>query len=294
MCVDKQHYFYNDASGRRLPVSRACGVCWQCRKNKVSDLVGRCLAEKSASAWCAMVTLTYRDSADREYDGAHVYLITAHLQNYVRSLRKRGHSIRYLGVGEYGSRNRRAHWHCLVFGQDACDQGEVLAALSAAWPYGFTQVIWDPGRGGMIYAVKYLLKPSELTESRKPLLMSKKPPLGHDFFMAEADRYVAAKVLPIRFEYRPPGGDERATYIMTGATRRNFLARICEGLGLWPVQAMERGNEWVQLAAEKVEKWLVEREDEVFTVGELDQRFKRALDRYRVVPYRDPYSGLED
>lgn len=301
MCVDRQTFLYTDASGRRLACARRCGLCWQCRKDMVSDVVGRCLAEQSTSDWSCLVTLTYRDCPEREADGAHRFVTVRHLQAYIRAMRDRNYSVRYMAVGEHGSEKGRAHFHVLLFGMGAAppypDCGPEDRFWQSEWPHGHMHCVWSPSGAAMVYACKYLLKPARAdTPKRKPWYPSKKPPLGHAFFMALADRMHAMRALPITFEYVPPGADGRRTYHMTGATRRNFIARLCELSGLFPVEYFENANEWVQKSAEKVEKWWVERERAPFTIEELDAAFSRELDRRRgpVRAYVDPYAGLED
>ena len=49
----------------------ACRNCWQCRKNRINDYVGRCLAEQKFSDKALAVTLTYADS-----DSANASILT--------------------------------------------------------------------------------------------------------------------------------------------------------------------------------------------------------------------------
>lgn len=301
MCVDRQTFFYTDASGRRLSCASPCRKCWQCRKDRVADIVGRCLAEQSVSDWSCLVTLTYRDCPEREADGAHIFVTVSHLQAYIRALRDRNYSVRYMAVGEHGSKRGRAHFHVVLFGigqaPDYPECGPQDRFWRNEWPHGHMHCEWSPGQRAMTYAVKYLLRDKGAEKGKvKPYYPSKKPPLGHAYFQALAERMAAFRTLPISFEYVPPGAADNRRYRMTGATRRNFLARLCEVAGVFPVEFAERGSEWLQRSAEKVEKWLCERESEVFTIEELDARFKAAVDRYRppLGGYVDPYAGLED
>lgn len=266
--------FRVEVDGKPEVVMRACGHCWQCRKQKNDDRVGRCLCEQSLSDWSAYVTLTYRDSPEREKDGAHEFLTTRHVQRFVRSLRRRGHVIRYFAVGEYGEKKGRAHFHVLLFGLGARPLWRQEANIHIpSWTHGHVWVLFDPAEVKMRYTVKYLLKAERYG---KAYTLSKKPPLGHEFFMAMAARHVALGVITRAFEYRPPGADPRRRYYMTGATRRNYIERVCDLLGCTPTEAAERGSEWVKRSFDSVESWLVSRDPDPLETFRIDDYFRKA------------------
>jgi len=295
MCVSPLNIRYEDK--RRGPQVQQvpCRVCWQCRKNKVDDIVGRGLAEQSVSDWSAFITLTYAPSPDRDRDGAHLFLTSRHVQNWVRALRDASHVIRYLAVGEYGDAKGRAHWHVLVFGKgQRPDWAHMENFHMPQWRHGHCWNEWSPSERKFRYCLVYILKERKY---QKRLLLSKKPPLGDAFFQALADRHHALGAVSQAFEYRPPGGSDDRVYRMTGATRRNYLLRLMELSGFWQFQDIAlRRDPWFQRSVEKVEKWLVEREGAAFSISELDERIKASLDKMRppVRSYVDPYAGLED
>lgn len=269
MCVSPSTiYVERGPKWEAVPV--ACKQCWRCRKNRVDDYVGRALCEASTSLATLALTLTYRPRAD----GYDRFLHVPHFQHFIKRLRRRGHSLRYLAAGEYGALRDRAHFHVLLFfrGMVASDQipsydwghehePDLSAPLSALlpnsdlvhireWPHGHVVADWQGGQRAIRYVCKYLLDPSK---KQGWFTLSKKPPLGAEFFALRAARYLEMGAMPSALEYVPPGMDRPVP--MTGATRRDFLKAI--GVHL---HERSRLSEWVSKAAERVERqiWLDE------------------------------------
>lgn len=256
-----------------------CRHCWRCQKRRVNDYVGRCMAEAAYSDWCVTLTLTYAPWEQRalpgaEYDLADKVITPEHFQKFIRALRRRGYSIRYFCAGEYGKERGRAHFHAILFGQGQKPKWTIKSqALRMAymgepdraaksdswpqdtnfhmteWPHGHVFADWSMDVRTIRYAAKYLNKrePGESWFS-----LSKKPPLGAQFFKDLAQRSVAMGVLPRSFEYIPPGVQEDRRYLMSGATRRNFLLDIIDGWKERRPMEMHRLDEWVRKALEKV------------------------------------------
>ncbi|WP_195822666.1 rolling circle replication-associated protein [Roseobacter sp. MH60115] len=197
----------------------ACRYCWQCRANRVNDLVGRCIAEQNTSEQTLAVTLTYGGGEDNPHAQALVY---SDIQKFLKRLRKtkRGEpkrKVRYLVTGEYGSNNGRAHWHIILFisgnllpvSPTKIDRKphEIYIAVEkwdriewSGWPHGLSY-FQAPDYGAFAYALKYVLKDLNLEVHRTHLAMSKKPPLGHDFFMQLADAHVKQSLAPRSLDY---------------------------------------------------------------------------------------------
>lgn len=225
------------------------------------------MAEASKSEWVGYVTLTYRDSPQRVVDRAHRSLWNRHAQRFVRAIRKRGHEVRYLIAGEYGSRRGRAHWHCLLFGmgrRPSWLKSQRFAQI-AEWSHGHVDVKTVLTESRVRYVVKYLLKQVEpevssglkaWSEIEKSLLLSKKPPLGDAYFAALAEYHAALGVLPHRFQYLPPGvADSGRRFTMTGATRRNYLDRFCTASGRDAWSFKGQVEEWTWASLVKVARW---------------------------------------
>lgn len=136
------------------------------------------------------VTLTY----DQEHVPADGSVDPRHLVLFLKRLRKRlgVGSLRYFGVGEYGGRTFRPHYHLTIFGPDRADLadewlGKKLVRkglVSECWGMGFTVV--KPAEVDMIaYVANYTLK--KMTKATDPRLggrhpefvrMSRRPGIG--------------------------------------------------------------------------------------------------------------------
>lgn len=260
MCINPSYvWVQRGPKWEQQPV--ACRQCWRCRKNRVNDYVARALAEASSSAFTATVNLTY---APRD-DLADKVLHPLHFQLFMKLLRRAGHKVRYLVAGEYGKLNDRAHFHALLFFQHLeprGDRGPVPAYGTRdapfcreiphkrmvhirEWPHGHITVDWSASEKSARYVCKYLLSDDK---NNAWFSLSKKPTLGHAFFARKAALARELGVLPSTFEYMPPGGSKGKSYLMTGATRRDYLDAITQ-------DEADRGkmSEWVQKTFDKAQ-----------------------------------------
>lgn len=235
-------------SWEQQPVN--CKICWQCLGNRVNDYVGRSLCEASTSQGTMCVTLTYRPRDDL----ADKVLTPLHFQNFMRSLRKAGHVVRYIVAGEYGELKGRAHFHVILFFQTPMPEIPHKENFHwGHWPHGHVFADLSSDEATLRYAMKYLTK-----EERGSywFSLSKKPSIGSEYFRMRAAENVRHGVFPSSFEYLPPGGDRGRPYLLTGATRRDYLANILAPFQFGPDQEVpERFNEWVYKAIKKVRVW---------------------------------------
>jgi len=204
-----------------------CKTCWQCRKRKIADYVGRSIAEARMSNKTYAVTLTYGDDNLEEHELVHaVTLVYKDVQDFLKRLRKK-YQVRYIVTGEYGSAKGRAHWHIILFFKNKFP--DVQKNKRVDWKY------WDKGFSyfqeadwkGFEYCLKYILKGEKMRSADNHLAMSKKPPLGHEFFQQLAKQYVEQALVPQTYFYK--FGDVRdyknreKSFMMTGKTRENFM-----------------------------------------------------------------------
>lgn len=204
----------------------ACRYCSLCASNRLNDLVGRCIAEQSVSSSTLAVTLTYAGDSPES-----AVLHYRDVQLMLKRLRKDGYKIRYICAGEYGTRKGRAHWHIILFFRGKSPAVQIDHRVSwDYWPHGFSY-FQRPDYGGFRYVMKYALKDQKSEAATRALSMSKKPPLGHDFFIRLAHDLVE-RGLPVHSpEYAFAGVLDRKgkarRYWLQGRMREMWLKAYC-------------------------------------------------------------------
>lgn len=236
----------------QLPVP--CKKCWSCIADRLNSYVGRALCEAHYCQKVVTVTLTY---APRE-DLADKVLTPFHFQTFIRRLRRRGHSVRYLVAGEYGELKARAHFHVILFfshlarelpwpDRENCNDHDV-------WPHGHLYADFTQSERAIRYVCKYLLKAED---KETWFSLSKKPSIGAQFFDNQARHLAAHGVWPRGFEYRPPGSQSNRKYLLTGATRRDYVLALLryhpdppplDQLTKWVRHFIEKGLRQIYLA----------------------------------------------
>ena len=251
-----------------------CRECWQCRKRRVNDYVGRCIAESKFSKKTYAVTLTY--DADQGVNA--VTLIYKDVQDFLKRLRKK-HKCRYIVTGEYGSAKGRSHWHIILFFKDSWP--EVTSNKRVDWKYwkhGFSY-FQEPDWKGFEYCLKYVLKDQTSRQSDSHLAMSKKPPLGHEFFQQLAKQYVEQALAPQTYFYK--FGDVRdyknreKGFMMQGKTRENFMETFV--------------NEWEdKYSHEPLSELVTDYYDDITEIEYTDEEMYERL-HYQPVKYVEPW-----
>lgn len=249
-----------------------CDRCWSCRENYVSDFVGRCLCEAAVSQVSCTLSLTYATPRDPN-DQSHRILNPYHFQLFIKRLRRVGHKVRYLAAGEYGDLKSRSHFHVILFFTVLKDIKQVDPHLMdrvafqddpsiasrfsrqmpnksmchiREWPHGHVECDWSMDEKAVRYCTEYLYEDGKKTGWSS---MSKKPPLGYAWFAEKARKAVDLEVFPSTFEYLPPGGKPGKKYLMTGATRRDFLNLITLDRADRP-----KMSKWVKATFDKLER----------------------------------------
>lgn len=239
----------------------ACRDCRQCRDNRVNDWVGRCIAESRTAKAASVVTFTY-GGGDHERAAVLTY---SDMQKCFKIFRKRGYPLKYFAVGEYGSVKGRTHWHVIIYwlekvyphidcdGNAQGDFGQIAARplykrwdgtermfspphvsrpdqpyryFDTVWPHG--HMVWDkPDVKAIKYACKYLNKDVGGAEKQFHMAMSKKPPLGHEYFQQLAGQSVAAGLSPqdlfYEFDEARNTDGKKTRFMMQSVTAKNFL-----------------------------------------------------------------------
>jgi len=261
----------------------SCRKCWQCKRKRVNDFVGRALCEAAYSDYTMSLTLTY--APDRS-DGADKYLTPAHFQKFIRALRDAHHKIRYIVVGEYGELRNRAHFHAILFGTDTYDpdtgqrrkRPQACSSTNPAhligdipnkenchipyWPHGHIWADHGADEASLRYTLKYVLKSDD--KSNHWFSLSKKPTIGRRFFKEKAQRHRDMGIFPRGTDYMPPGGTRSRPYQMAGATLRDCILDIIDG----QEDLMPYSTNWAKLSdvmateLEKVHRHIIDLETE--------------------------------
>ena len=160
------------------------------------------------------------------------------------------------------------------------------------WPHGHVNVDWAASEKSARYVCKYLLADNK---NNAWFSLSKKPALGAEWFAAKAAQARDHGVLPWSFEYQPPGCDRKQAYLMTGATRRDYLNAITTDPSF-----RDRMSEWVGKTFDKYQRKRVQdlldnQSPEVLYEAFMEQRHRteeiqeneRRFDEQRFVDYLD-------
>jgi hypothetical protein len=206
-------------------VEVSCRKCWQCRKRRVDDLVGRCIAESKFAKRTYAATLTYGGEA-----GVNAAtLVYKDVQDFLKRLRKK-YSVRYIVAGEYGTKKNRAHWHVILFFNKQYPEVENNKRVNwEYWTKGFSY-FQEPDWKGFQYVLKYVLKDQDERVKVGHLAMSKKPPLGEEYFKELAKQHVKEMILPrnIFYKFRDVRNSRNKIkdFCMQGKTKDMFMRRI--------------------------------------------------------------------
>lgn len=113
ICADP----YVKGNGEAFP----CGKCLACLKRWREIWTHRLMLENLCHSASAFVTLTYAEDTVPQ-DGS---LRPADFVGFMKRMRehvarKEGQKLRFYGVGEYGDKTGRPHYHVLLFGYKSC------------------------------------------------------------------------------------------------------------------------------------------------------------------------------
>lgn len=170
-------------SHEESPILVPCGKCIPCLVAKRQEWSFRLEQEFKYSHGAHFVTLTY----DQGHWPTNGSLDKKHLQDYLKRLRKKDgtNQIRYYGVGEYGTRSGRPHYHLLLFG--GCEQH-----IRSSWtdskgrPIGIVHV-GSVTASSIAYCTKYVIQQKDYDEIRASpfALMSRRYGLGGRYLTDE-------------------------------------------------------------------------------------------------------------
>lgn len=153
----------------------SCRNCGQCLATYVNTWVARCVAQKLTSEYAYCITLTYADIDGKPPLGAKVFRYKdvsdfwKRLRFHANKQHKQHVDIRYVVVGEKGTRFGRCHYHAVVFSShDLAGVGDYVNPVGGGftlkrrlnwsiWGHGFVE-FQQADRDGMAYVLKYVMK----------------------------------------------------------------------------------------------------------------------------------------
>jgi len=147
------------AAFEKVPVP--CGRCPNCKLRRVNSWVFRLMQEEKISSSSHFITLTYNTDTVPISKNGFMTLKKSDFQNFMKRLRKLtpGSTLRYYAVGEYGTQNKRPHYHAIVFN---CPNPDLY---SEAWSLDGLQLgtvhVGTVTGDSVAYTMKYIDKLSQ-------------------------------------------------------------------------------------------------------------------------------------
>lgn len=137
-------------TGMSVPVP--CGKCAPCKRRRVESWVFRVMQEYKVSASAYFVTLTYDTPYVPRSANGFLTLRKSDVQKFMKRLRKATSAkMKYYLCGEYGSKNRRPHYHLILFNCPSKD------LIEQSWGLGYVHI--DEVNGNTVaYTMKYIDK----------------------------------------------------------------------------------------------------------------------------------------
>lgn len=132
-----------------------CGKCKLCLNSKRMNWLMRVEQEQKYTQLpnSYFLTLTYNEKKVPRKKGVRT-LYKRHPQLFFKRLRKQGHKIKYILVGEYGKTTQRPHYHAI------CWTTALPRDIDKAWQYGHVHYR-DVSRETTLYTLKYILNPRQ-------------------------------------------------------------------------------------------------------------------------------------
>lgn len=218
---DKQRAF----SGN--PIKLPCGQCVGCRLEKSRQWAMRLMHELRFHKTAEFVTLTY----DKEHLPANMSLVKTDLQLFHKRVRKNLGPMRFYACGEYGSLNKRPHYHSIIFGLRLTDKrffkrtkaGDLYTSAKLGDVWGLGHVLTgDVTFDSCAYVARYIcdkitgdmadrhysyIDGDGVCHDRAPefALMSRRPGIGSAYYARYKDEvYTHDNVIIKGKEVRPP------------------------------------------------------------------------------------------
>lgn len=136
-------YSTKKMSRELVPFAFPCRKCLPCRLNIAREKAIRCYHEAQSHDDNLFLTLTYNDESL-----VSKTLQYSDFQNFMKRLRKTtDQKITFMVTGEYGEKNKRPHWHALVFNYAPKDAEKKYVTDHGEQVYSskFLEKLWGKG-----------------------------------------------------------------------------------------------------------------------------------------------------
>lgn len=176
MCLFPKTISIKLQSGHTTTLQVPCGKCIECLQLRTHDWEFRLRIEQLNSLASYFLTITYEDSF-LPHNGVEV----SDMQKFFKRLRKRNIKFKYYCIGEYGTINKRPHYHCIIFIKEKfIPLNEFHSLCISSWTKGFIKL--SPlSRGRIHYCIAYLIGQKQIEGKNKQFTcMSKQPGIGAD------------------------------------------------------------------------------------------------------------------
>lgn len=162
-----------------------CGKCAECLQKRRADWTFRLLQELKVSTAANFLTFTYSEEKlpqDQESCKRDFQLFMKRLRK--ENLKYSKNQIRYYAVMEFGEKDRRPHYHAIIFNLAA----NSLLKMEDIWSNG---IIYNGSvtQASIHYVLKYMLVNQTDTPWKPFSLMSKRPYLGYGYVKNNAYKY---------------------------------------------------------------------------------------------------------
>jgi len=137
-----------------------CGKCIRCKERRIDDWVIRLKAEDKNAQSSYFITFTYDTQYVPISKNGFMTLNKEDMTRFFKRLRKTGEKIKYLYVGEYGSANKRPHYHALIF------DIKNIENVYKSWKFGYIHVGQVSG-DSIAYTMKYMDKPAQVGKFKR-------------------------------------------------------------------------------------------------------------------------------
>lgn len=161
-----------------------CGTCFYCRQKYAREMAFRC-EQEAYDKYVYNILLTYDDEKVPLLNGRMV-LNRVHFQDFMKRFRYwcKSHldiRLRYFGVGEYGGKKGRPHYHLILFTdipledrmKDKCEPLSFInSIIESKWRHGAVDIEPMKNVGASVrYFVQYLLMYDKKDTQVKPFRM---------------------------------------------------------------------------------------------------------------------------